>query len=128
VILNKEQLREEAHKSAMSHDPYMKRKSSKLLWNVGQSDIEYLRSFVHVLHEKRSSCSQPAEEWLLDNAELLEEQAFVIKQELTKRRVNSLPHLTKTKKARVYGICMDYLKFTDGHLNMDTFISYIIRA
>ena len=125
MILNKEQLREEAHKSALNHDPYMKRKSSKLLWNVGQSDIEDLRSFVHVLREKRSSCSQPAEEWLLDNAEFLEEQALGIKQELTKKVVNSLPHLTKTKEARVYGICMDYLKFTDGHLNMDTFISYV---
>ena len=125
MILNKEQLREEAHKSALNHDPYMKRKSSKLLWSVGQSDIEDLRSFVHVLREKRSSCSQPAEEWLLDNAEFLEEQALGIKQELTKKVVNSLPHLTKTKEARVYGICMDYLKFTDGHLNMDTFISYV---
>ena len=44
MILNKEQLREEAHKSALNHDPYMKRKSSKLLWSVGQSDIEDLRS------------------------------------------------------------------------------------
>ena len=53
MILNKEQLREEAHKSALNHDPYMKRKSSKLLWSVGQSDIEDLRSFVHILREKK---------------------------------------------------------------------------
>lgn len=125
MILNGEQLREEAHKSALNQDPYIKRKSSRLLWGLGQSDIEDLRSFVSVLREKRSSCAQPAEEWLLDNAEFLEEQALVIKQELTKKVVNSLPHLTKTKEARVYTICKNFIKFTDGKLNMDHFISYL---
>ncbi|WP_428910308.1 GH36-type glycosyl hydrolase domain-containing protein [Niallia sp. Krafla_26] len=125
MILNKEQLKEEAHKSALNHDPYMKRKSSKLIGGLGQSDIENLRSFVEVLREKRSSCAQPAEEWLLDNAEFLEEQALVIKQELNKQIVNALPHLSKAKEARVYAICKDYIKYTDGQLSMDGFISYV---
>ncbi|WP_338471254.1 glucoamylase family protein [Niallia sp. XMNu-256] len=125
MILSQEQLREEAHKSALNHDPHMKRKSSKLFWGLGQSDIEDLRSFVHLLREKRASCAQPAEEWLLDNAEFLEEQALVIKEELTKKVVNLLPHLKKTKEARIFSICKDYIKYTDGNLNMDSFISYV---
>ncbi len=64
MILHKEQLRVEAHKFALNHDPYLKCQSSKLFWGLGQSDIEDLRSFVHLLREKRSSCAQPAEEWL----------------------------------------------------------------
>ena len=87
-----------------------------------KSDLEKLRSFVNDLRENHSSCSQPAEEWLLDNAEFLEEQALVVNHELTKKFVNSLPHLKKTGDSRVFSICTDYLQFNDGHLDMDSFL------
>ena len=124
MILNKEQLREEAHKSALSHDPFISRKPSARFWRVNKSDHENLQSFVKALRETRSSCSQPAEEWLLDNAEFLEEQVLVIKHDLSKRLVNSLPHLSKTGESRVFSICADYLQYTDGNLDKDSFVSY----
>lgn len=125
MILNQEQLREEAHKTALNHDPFISRKPSLQFWRENESNIENLRSFVHDLHENRSSCAQPAEEWLLDNAEFLEEQVLVVKQQLTKKFVSFLPHLSKTGESRVFSICTDYLKHNDGNLHIDSFISYL---
>ncbi|MGM0875246.1 MAG: GH36-type glycosyl hydrolase domain-containing protein [Bacillota bacterium] len=125
MIFNKEQLREEAHKAALSHDPFISRRPSARFLQSNNSDFEKLRSFVNDLRDNRSSCSQPAEEWLLDNAEFLEEQVLVVNQDLTKRFVNSLPHLKKTGDSRVFSICTDYLQFNDGHLDMDSFISFL---
>lgn len=125
MILSIEQLKEEAHKSALKHDPFIVRKAPKRFWRENQSDIENLRVFVGQLREKRPSCSQPAEEWLLDNAEFIEEQIFVFEQELSKKAMNSLPHLSKSGEARAFSICKDYLKHTDGNMNLDSFITYI---
>lgn len=125
MVLNIERLREEAHKSALNHDPFISRKPLNRFWRVNKSDIENLRIFIEELREKRSSCSQPAEEWLLDNAEFLEEQVLVIKQELSKQLINALPHLNKTGEPRIFSICTDYIKYADGPLNMDSFISYV---
>lgn len=125
MILNKEQLREEAHNTALSHDPFLRRKPSSQFWRANESDLENLRSFVKDLRENRSSCAQPAEEWLLDNAEFLEEQVLVVSQQLTKGFVNALPHLSKTGESRVFSICIDYLNHNDGNLHKDSFTSYL---
>lgn len=125
MILNKEQLSVEAHKCALSHDPFIKRKPFGRFWNDHVADMEKIRTFVNQLREKHSSCSQPAEEWLLDNAEFLEEQALTIKHELTKPLIGSCPHLSKTGEPRIFAICKDYINYTDGHINIDTFLSYI---
>lgn len=125
MILNKEQLSVEAHKSALSHDPFIKRKPFGHFWNGHASDMEKIRAFVNQLREKHSTCSQPAEEWLLDNAEFLEEQALTIKQELSKQLIASLPHLSKKGEPRIFSICKDYINYTDGHIDIDTFLSYI---
>jgi cyclic beta-1,2-glucan synthetase len=125
MILNKEQLSEEAHKSALTHDPIMIHKPSKYFWRAYESDLENLRTFVNVLREKCSSCSQPSEEWLLDNAEFLEEQNMNIKNESSTKFINTLPQLKNTRESRVFSICSDFVNYTDGNLNMDSFISYI---
>lgn len=125
MILNKEQLSVEAHKSALSHDPVIKRNPFGRFWNGHASEMEKIRAFINQLREKHSTCSQPAEEWLLDNAEFLEEQALTIKHELSKQLINSLPHLSKKGEPRIFSICKDYIAYTDGHINIDTFLSYI---
>jgi cyclic beta-1,2-glucan synthetase len=125
MIFSKEQLRECAHKAALSHDPFLSRKPSSSFLAANEADFEKLRNFVIDLRDKPSSCSQPAEEWLLDNAEFLEEQVLVVNQELTKKFVNSLPHLKKKGDSRVFSICKDFLQLNDGHLDMDSFITYL---
>lgn len=125
MVLNLEQLKEKAHISALEHDPFVSRKPNKQFWMNNEKNALKLREFVKVLYEKKTSCSQPAEEWLLDNAEFIEEQMTVVKQDLSKTFMNSLPHLSKTKEARIFSICKDYLHFTDGHLKKDEFIPFI---
>jgi cellobiose phosphorylase len=125
MILSKEQLREEAHKSALNHDPFISRKPSNDFYRINESDIQTLRAFVNDLRQNNSACSQPAEEWLLDNAEFLEEQSLTIKFDLTKKLVKSLPHLNKSGEYRIFDICTDYLKHCDGNFNLDTFKNYI---
>ncbi len=82
--LHTEQLRQKAHELALTHEPYLRRRPSKRrLWRNFTTDIENLRAFVRSLQGRRSSCSQPAEEWFLDHAEFIEEQGVVVQNQLT---------------------------------------------
>lgn len=123
--LHTEQLRHKAHELALTHEPYVRRRPSKRLWRNFTRDIENLRAFVRSLHGRRSSCSQPAEEWFLDHAEFIEEQGLVVKNQLTRDFLRRLPHLRKTGEPRIMSICTDYLKHVDGNLDEDSFVSYI---
>ncbi len=125
MILNTEQLRQKAHELSLTHDPYVRRRPSKHLWREFYADVENLRSFIRSLQDVSASCSQPAEEWLLDHAEFIEEQVLVVRHELSKDFSRALPHLRKTGEARVMSICADYLEHVDGNLNEESFVSYI---
>jgi cyclic beta-1,2-glucan synthetase len=124
-MIKTEQLRQKAHELALKHDPYVGRRSTKHLWRQFYSDIESLRAFVRFLQDGRASCSQPAEEWLLDHAEFIEEQALVIQHQLSGAFLRCLPRLRKSSEPRVLSLCADYLEHTEGILNEDSFVSYI---
>ncbi|MUG69814.1 glycosyl transferase family 36 [Paenibacillus validus] len=124
--LHTEQLRQKAHELALTHEPYLRRRPSKRrLWRNFTTDIENLRAFVRSLQGRRSSCSQPAEEWFLDHAEFIEEQGVVVQNQLTGNFLQHLPHLRKTGEPRILSICADYLNHMDGNLNENSFVSYI---
>jgi len=114
MVLMSEQIRQEAHTLAMNHDPIILRRASKSLWKAAESDLRLLRSFAAELREHRTGCYQPAEEWLLDNAEFIEEQFAVIRQELSEAMLSALPHLRKSGEARIFSICKAYLDHTEG--------------
>ncbi|MBA4495385.1 GH36-type glycosyl hydrolase domain-containing protein [Paenactinomyces guangxiensis] len=124
-MINTEQLRQKAHELALKHDSYVGRKRTKNLWRQFNEDIEGLQDFVHSLRDGRASCSQPAEEWLLDHAEFIEEQALVIRHHLSDAFLRRLPRLRKSGEPRVLSLCADYLEHTDGTLKEDSFVSYI---
>ena len=90
MILNDEQLRQKAHELALTHDPYISSWPSKGLWRDLNQDVKSLRGFLQMLQDSSVSCSQPAEEWLLDNADFIEEQVLVVKQQLNRAFVNTL--------------------------------------
>ncbi len=125
MILNNEQLKQEAHHLALNHDPYIIRKPSKRFWRDAESHIGSLRAFIGQLHRDRSACAQSAEEWLLDHAEFIEEQIITAKHELSEKWINRMPHLKKTGESRVYSICAHYIEHTDGNLKEDSFLSFI---
>lgn len=125
MILNTEQLRQKAHELALTHDPYVRRRPSKRLWREFYADVENLRAFIRSLQDGCASCSQPAEEWLLDHAEFIEEQVLVVRQQLSDAFLRDLPNLRKTGNKRVLSICADYLGHVDGNLDEDSLVSYI---
>jgi len=125
MFLNDEQMRQESHKLALQHDPFMKRSSSARLWRSIESDLDRLRDFVKALHEDRGTCTQPAEEWLLDHAEFIEAEAFSIKEEQSSSLIRKLPYISKTGQLRVSSICDDYLEHTDGQWNEESFVAYV---
>ncbi|MCA0758467.1 glycosyl transferase family 36 [Paenibacillus sp. N4] len=125
MFLHNEKLKEEAHQLALIHDPYMKRDSSGRMWRDLQTNMEQLRAFVAELTGHRGTCTQPAEEWLLDNAEFIESEMLTVRTDLPRETVKELPHISKTGELRAFAICDDYLNHTDGSLNEETFYTYI---
>jgi cyclic beta-1,2-glucan synthetase len=125
MLLNTEQLRQKAHELALTHDPYVRRWTSKRLWREFYADIEKLRAFIRSLQEGDASCLQPAEEWLLDHAEFIDEQVLVVRRQLPSAFLRNLPDLRRTGKTRILSICADYLEHVDGNLDEDSLISYI---
>ena len=125
MILNDEQLRQKAHELALTHDPYISSWPSKGLWRDLNQDVKSLRGFLQMLQDSSVSCSQPAEEWLLDNADFIEEQVLVVKQQLNRAFVNTLPKLRRTGDVRILAICSEYLQHVDGNLDEDSLIAFI---
>jgi len=125
MILDTEQFCQKAHELALTHEPYIRRKPSKRLWREFYTDVNNLRAFIDSLKDGYVSCSQPAEEWLLDHAEFIEEQVSVIRHQLSGAFLRNLPHLRQTHKTRVFSICADYLEHVDGNLDEKSLVSYI---
>lgn len=125
MLLNTEQLRQKAHELALNHNPYTRRWPSKRLWREFYADIEKLRALTRSLQEGDTSCLQPAEEWLLDHAEFIDEQALGVRHQLSGDFLRNLPDLRKTGETRILSICADYLEHVDGNLNEESLISYI---
>ncbi len=124
-MIKTNQLKQKAHELALTHDLFVRRRPTRKLWRQFDRDIESLRSFVRFLHENRTSCSQPSEEWLLDHAEFIEEQALIVKHQLSGSFLRCLPRLRKSGDLRVLSLCTDYLEHTEGAVSEESFISYI---
>ncbi len=125
MILDTERLRQKARELALKHDPRPARRPSKRLRLEFHANIQSLRAFVRYLQEFPANCSQPAEEWLLDNAEFIEELEIAIRRQLSGAYLRRLPTLRKSHELRVQSICADYLEHVDGNLEAESFVAYI---
>ncbi|MFI5298278.1 MAG: glycosyl transferase family 36, partial [Polyangiales bacterium] len=70
----------------------------------------------------------PAEEWLLDNAHVVEEQLREIQEDLPRGYLVELPRLTKGLMRgfpRVYGLCLDYLRHTDARIDVASLTRFV---
>jgi cyclic beta-1,2-glucan synthetase len=77
----------------------------------------------------RTKGSSPAEEWLLDNAHIVEDQLREIKEDLPPGYLVELPRLSHGKMRgypRVYGLCIDYLRHTDARVDLPTLTAYVV--
>lgn len=125
MTYNTDDICRKARELALQHTPAIARTQPKYLWNQFQADVESLRAFAISLQDSRASCVQPAEEWLLDNAEFIEEQALQVKTILSKRSLHNLPQLHKNGLLRIHSLCNDYLEQVDGVWNKDSFATYV---
>jgi cyclic beta-1,2-glucan synthetase len=70
----------------------------------------------------------PAEEWLLDNASVVEDQIREIAEDLPFGYLVELPRIAYGAMRgypRVYGLCLDYLRHTDGRVDTDTLAGFV---
>lgn len=125
MIVDNEKLRQQARELALQHQLRTVRFSPKRVWRDFDADVERLRSFVRSLQDCHASCSQPAEEWLLDNAEFIEEQALDIRDQLSDPLLRRLFGLRKSDQLRVESVCADYLEQTDGSADAESLVTYI---
>jgi cyclic beta-1,2-glucan synthetase len=71
----------------------------------------------------------PAEEWLLDNVNIVEDQLREIAEDLPLGYLLELPRLASGEMRgfpRVYGLCIDYLRHTDSRVDVHTLGDVVI--
>ena len=70
----------------------------------------------------------PAEEWLLDNAHIVEDQLREVAVDLPRGYLRELPcldHGALRGNPRVYALCVDYLCHTDARVELETLTRYV---
>ncbi|MFC4810410.1 GH36-type glycosyl hydrolase domain-containing protein [Paenibacillus sp. GCM10023250] len=90
-----------------------------------EADTAGLRAFVARLQDGPPGCGQQAEEWLLDNAEFIEEQALDVRLQLAKQAFPPMPRLRGGGKLRIHAVCTAYLDQVDGVLSEETLAAYL---
>ncbi|MGO4500182.1 glucoamylase family protein [Paenibacillus sp. 2RAB27] len=125
MVNNTDKICQRARELALQHTPMLVRIDPKYIWNQFEKNIESLRDFVISLQNSPASCALPAEEWLLDNAEFIEEQAIEVKANFTNRSFDYLPSLQKKGMLRIQCLCEDYLEQVDGILDEETLVSFM---
>jgi cyclic beta-1,2-glucan synthetase len=70
----------------------------------------------------------PSEEWLLDNAHVVEDQVREVATDLPRGYLIKLPRLTHGPLRgfpRVYALCLDYVRHTDARVDPELLIAYV---
>ncbi|NBD23145.1 GH36-type glycosyl hydrolase domain-containing protein [Paenibacillus glycinis] len=115
-----EQLSQHAHELALQHHTKAAASQPGYIKKHFEADIAGIRSFVALLQGEPVGCGQQAEEWLLDNAEFIEEQALDVKLHLAKPSLVHLPRLRREARLRIHALCLAYLDQADGILDEGT--------
>ncbi|MEY2931467.1 MAG: hypothetical protein RL033_2216 [Pseudomonadota bacterium] len=71
----------------------------------------------------------PAEEWLLDNTNIVVDQLREIAEDLPPGYLVELPRLSSGEMRdfpRVYGLCIDYLRHTDSRVDVNSLSSFVL--
>jgi cyclic beta-1,2-glucan synthetase len=77
---------------------------------------------------KQGKDPSPAEEWLLENSHVVEDQIREIEEDLPRGYLLELPRLALGKMRgypRVYALCLDYLRHTDARLELATLSHFV---
>ena len=120
--LTSEELDDHAKKIALEHS--VSRKKNLLNWPVPRlnSNYDYILSTYRGLNEdlQKKHAVQFSAEWLLDNFYIIEEQAKVLRRELTKKSYLRLPVLRAGPfkgYARIFAVAAELVAHTDGRVD-----------
>jgi cyclic beta-1,2-glucan synthetase len=125
MLLNDEQIRDYAHSLAESHVLSTQRTAGILLRSLNMSVDTLMKTREQLTNTvAEDPYFMPAEEWLLDNFYLLEEQISIIKRHLAKRYEKNLPQLTD-HLPRVYDIARQIIIHGDGRCPIEKLAVFI---
>ena len=128
-LLSSEQMKQHGRALANTHTLTSQRVSEQLLARLHENEevlIETCNKLSKVV--KDVSPIAPAEEWLLDNFYLIEEQIRMAKRHLSKGYSRELPRLQNGPSAglpRVYDIAIETISHGDGRVDMESLISFV---
>lgn len=77
---------------------------------------------------ERKRDPSPAELWLLDNSHVVEGQLREIDEDLPWGYLVQLPRMSRGPMRGyplVYGLCLEYLRHTDSHVDLDTLVRFV---
>ncbi|MDF2557220.1 MAG: ndvB [Bacillales bacterium] len=124
MIQNIARLRDKAHKMAIDQTSSNKPFKIKEFWKQFDSEVQSIRSFVEYLQENPVGCGQLAENWMLDNAEFVEEQVFEIKENLKDGFLKNLPYVEPDSSLRIFVLAQDYLHTCEGIFDENSLFEY----
>ncbi len=128
-LLSTDQMKQHSKTLAGVHKLTSKKTSEKLLSRLNENQnllIETCNQLTSVVKENNPIA--PAEEWLLDNFYLIEENIRLAKRHLSKDYSRGLPRLQNGPLAgfpRVYEIALETISHGDGRVDMESLISFI---
>ncbi len=128
-IQTADRLVEHAVEVARAHGPPITRRApGPLRVRFVAAKARIREAYAILSRESRASAEpSPAEEWLLDNSHVVEDQLREIQEDLPSGYLAKLPriaHGAMRDFPRVYGLCIDYLRHTDAHIDLDTLARY----
>ena len=122
-------MKRHAKKLAGLHQLTGKKATEKLLERLQENEdvlIETIRQLTAVV--KTNSPVAPAEEWLLDNFYLIEENVRTAKRHLSRGFSRGLPWLESGPSAglpRVYDIAREIISHGDGRVDLENLVSFV---
>lgn len=126
MIASAERLREKAHELALTHQPHYGKSPIRRLRRMAESDVQEIQRYLAELAGCREGCAEPAEEWLRDHAEFIQEQAQLAAESIREAKMDRLPRLGDGRSFRMVALCEAYLDLTDGGLEEDSFRLFLV--
>jgi cyclic beta-1,2-glucan synthetase len=129
-ILLAEQLVEHAAELSRAHGEPSRAVATDRLWQRFLSVRKQIHEAYEVLTTRLRAGQDPspAEEWLLENSHVVEDQIREIREDLPRGYRAELPRVSTGAMRgypRVYGLCLDYLRHTDARLDLTTLVQYV---
>jgi cyclic beta-1,2-glucan synthetase len=129
-LLTEAQLLCHATDLARSHSsPTLRGSARPLRKRFGETRRLIRRAYATLLEgTKRKREPSPAELWLLDNSHVVEGQLREIDDDLPWGYLVELPRMSRGAMRGfplVYGLCLDYLRHTDSHVDFDSLSRFV---